>query len=260
VVLGAISFALFFLEAYPLSNQKTLFLSLLSIAVFLIYTLDHLADGWKSKGKSGIHRYDFHFNNRKALLLICVLLLCISGYLIYTNIEIVFIQKGLYLIPLLGVYFLLKLRGYLKGLTKMLMISAIVSYVVVSLYTDGGFFTDFLSMERILMTLIAFMNQLVLEKFEFHENEPVTESDLGTFYELMIKRVGIWIGIFLTISTFLNTSSWRYTLSLLIITIMLWYISNTVWFKTDRRYRFFADFTLVLIWPILKLLMFISTF
>lgn len=142
----------------------------------------------------------------------------------------------------------------------MLMISAIVSYVVVSLYTDGGFFTDILSMERILMTLIAFMNQLVLEKFEFHENEPVTENDLGTFYELMIKRVGIWIGIFLTISTFLNTSSWRYTLSLLLVTIMLWYISNTVWFKTDRRYRFFADFILVLIWPILKLLMFISTF
>ena len=260
MVLGALSFALFFLEAYPMSNQKTLFLSLLSIAVFLIYTLDHLADGWKSKGESGIHRYDFHFNNRKFLLLVCILLLCISGYLIFTNLGLVFIQKGLWLIPILGFYFLLKLRGYLKGLAKMLIISSIVSYVVVSLYTEGGFFTDFLSMERILMTLIAFMNQLVLEKFEFHENEPVNDSDLGTFYQLMIKRVGIWIGIFLTISTFLNSSSWRYTLSLLLIAMMLWFITNTDWFKTDRRYRFFADFTLVLVWPILKLLLFISPF
>jgi len=243
-----------------MSSDKVLFLELLGMAVFLIYTLDHLIDGWKSKGNSGIYRYDFHYNHRGSILFICVALFAFSIYLLLSYRETIFIQHGIWLIPVLCLYFILKFRGNLRGILKMLVISCIVSYVVVSLYSGGGFFSDFLSMERLLMTLIALMNQLVLENYEFHEDENRKEIDHVEFYRSMIKRVFVWTIAFLVISTFLNSASWPFTLSLFIVACLLWYISyKSSWFKINRRYRFFADFALVLVWPLLKLFLVFST-
>lgn len=244
-----------------MSSYKVLFLELLAMAVFLIYTLDHLIDGWKSKGNSGIYRYDFHYKYRRHLIACVLLVLAVSMVLIFKNSDVLFIQRGAWLIPILFLYFVLKLKSVLQGIPKMLVISFIVSYVVTSLYSDGGFFTDFLSMERLIMALIAFMNQLVLEFYEFNENDKIKEIDYVRFYRTMIRRVVIWVIVFLAISTALNYASWPFTLSLFIVTILLWYISHeTSWFKLNRRYRFYADFSLVLVWPLLKIFMFIRQF
>ncbi len=231
------------------------------MTVCIIYTADHLMDGWHLKGNSGIHRYDFHYHYRIPILIIVILLLVVELFFIIKHKEAIFIQNGFWLVPVVISYFFLKFKGYINGIAKMLVISCIVSYVVVSLYSGAGFFADFLSMERIIMTLLAFLNQLVLEYFEFPESNNENDKGYAEFYIILIKRVLLWILIFLVISTSLNFKSWPFTLSLMFASLFLRFICyKTNWFKVNRRYRFFADFALVTVWPILKLLIIVNAF
>jgi len=41
---------------------------ILPVAVWVVYTLDHLTDGFKLKGNSTIYRHSFHYRNRKIII------------------------------------------------------------------------------------------------------------------------------------------------------------------------------------------------
>ena len=72
MVLGCLSCSLFFLEPNPFAGNKNDFLLILMSIVWSIYTADHILDGYKSRGQSGILRYDYHYTYRRSLSLILV--------------------------------------------------------------------------------------------------------------------------------------------------------------------------------------------
>lgn len=94
-----------FLEPNPFEGTKTDFILILVSAVWLIYTADHIMDGYKTKGQSGIFRYDYHYKYRWVLVPICVCLSAIIIWLILKNQSALFVTNGLWLIPLLVVYY-----------------------------------------------------------------------------------------------------------------------------------------------------------
>ncbi len=45
---------------------------ILASSVWVVYTLDHLLDGWKSKGRASIERHNFHYLHRKKILIVAI--------------------------------------------------------------------------------------------------------------------------------------------------------------------------------------------
>ncbi len=258
MVLGCLSTALFFLEPNPFKGTKIDFILILVCAVWIIYTADHIMDGYKTKGQSGIFRYDYHYKYRWALFPICIVISITIGWLVYKNQSALFITNGLWLIPLLVVYYILKINGKLKPLAKMLIISIIVSAVMVSFYHSSNIFIDFFSFENLIMALLVFLNQLVLEHFEYHEEHKELQPDSSDLYMSLAKRVFIWLTIVLSIALILSMlllpNAWPFVASLFLIALFLRIILRYPnRFSQNRRYRFWADFIFALMWPLLKL-------
>jgi len=211
-------------------------------------------DGYRSKGKSGILRYDFNYRYRAVLIPLCLILFSFSLWLIYKNRDEQFIENGIWLGPLLPIYFLLKLTGKFTPLVKMLVISIIVSAVVVSLYSSENIFSDFFGYERLIMMLLGMLNQLVLEHFEYHEEHKALHPASEDMYESIAKRIFIWMTLVLVIVLVLNPFAWMIVLSLFITSLFLrLIIAYQDAFKSNRLYRYWADFSFILMWPLLKL-------
>jgi hypothetical protein len=253
VVFGVVSCALCFLEPQPFVEDKPDFLILLGLSTWIIYTADHILDGFKQKGISGIFRYDFNYRYRWALVGIGLIFSGLIAWLVYLNLEANFVFRGFWLTPILVLYFILKFKGVFSPIAKMLIISVVVSTVVVSFYPEQSIFVKLFGYEQLAIILIAFLNQLVLEHFESHEEHKANQPSISGMYETLSKKVFIWLIVLLGIITFLNIYAWPYTLAMFFTGFLIRYIlAKPLWFSKDRRYRYFADFALVLIWPLLK--------
>lgn len=250
---GCLSCALFFLEPALIIGDNIDFIVILSLSVWVIYTLDHIADGFKETGNSGILRYDFNYKYRVILLVLCLIFSTLIVFLIYKNKAALFVQNGLWLVFVLPLYFFLKLKGFFTPIFKMIVISIVVATVVVLLYNSSNLFTDMLSMEWIIMVLLALLNQLVLEYYECHEGKNITESSSDLFYLSMAKSVFIWMVVFLVISTIQNIHAWPFTASIFLTALFLrLIIAFPTKFQKERAYRYWADFSFILMWPLLK--------
>lgn len=258
-MLACLSCSVFFLEPNPFIYEKLVYLQILAGAVWVIYTTDHIIDGYILKGKSGILRYDLHYKYRYCFISLCSLISVGVLWMIYKNRDTLFFQNGLWLIPVIPVYFILKISGKLKPLIKMIIISLIISTVIVSLYNSQSIISDFFTFERLLMALLVFLNQLVLEHFEFHEDKKVRHQGSEDLYSNLARQIFIWVTVLLIISTALNLNAWPFTFSMFIMALFLRAILHYQnRFRENRLYRYWADFCFVLIWPLFKLSILIS--
>lgn len=69
IICGAMASA-WFASSTLNTNMRTAFWLLLPAAVWVIYSSDHLIDGWKLKEKSANQRHKFHYKNRISLSVI----------------------------------------------------------------------------------------------------------------------------------------------------------------------------------------------
>ncbi len=115
VVIGVLAVSLFASNLLEV-EAKPEWIIILAFATWSFYTIDHLIDGIKSKGKSTIFRHQFHFNN-KTLLATLVIIFGVTSLLLsllFLNFQI--IQVGLLMGLLVLVYFtVLKLFGNKKS-------------------------------------------------------------------------------------------------------------------------------------------------
>ena len=143
-------------------------------------------DGYNHHGKSGIFRYDFNYKYRKFIIPLGAFILIFDSWLSYKNQSALFVNNGLWLTPVIAIYFFLKNKNKIKPLAKMIIVAMVVSAVIVSLYNSTSFLGDFLSYERIIITLIVLLNQLVLEHFEFLEEEKSNQPLEINYYYIII--------------------------------------------------------------------------
>lgn len=109
IVLGAVLFS-YAISLYFLSPVSYSALACLSIAVWLIYTIDHLLDAKKTIGKPSTFRHQFHKQYRKPLVVTAVLLL-MTGVVIAYFLPRIVLYNGLVGMLLTGIYFLLLQRN-----------------------------------------------------------------------------------------------------------------------------------------------------
>ena len=250
ILFACLSCVLFFLEPSPFLMEKLPFIIIVIGIVWSIYTVDHLLDGFKTKGKSGIFRHDFSYTIRFILIPITFCFLGTVCYFIYLSINELYIYQGLWLSPIIPIYFYLKHSNKLKPLNKMLIISALVATVIVNLYYPN--FYDIFKFEWLLMFLLVLLNQLILKHYECNLDDEKLE------FKELANRIFIWILVLLGISTLFNLAALPQTISMLLIALGLKMIlSKTNIFKGNLWYRFGADCIFILLWPLFKLFQFV---
>ena len=142
---------------------------------------------------------------------------------------------------------------------KMGVVSVVIALVMVLLYQEENLLFGMLRLEFLIMFLLVFLNQLVLEYYEVRLGDFTnTTFNLPETYRNLGDRVFIWTCILLGISAILNPFALPNILSLLIVSIGL--KSILIFRKTFQKnelYRFGADFVFVLLWPVYQLFMFV---
>jgi 4-hydroxybenzoate polyprenyltransferase len=105
IVLGAVIFS-YAISLYFQSPISYSALTCLAIAIWLIYTADHLLDAQKTIDKPATFRHQFHKQFRKPLVVMAVLLLLIGAVIAYFLPRVI-LYNGLVGVLLTGIYFLL---------------------------------------------------------------------------------------------------------------------------------------------------------
>lgn len=67
VVLGSLAVGLFAIKLLDVEANSWWWL-ILPVSVWVVYTVDHLLDGFNLKGNSSIYRHNFHFQNRRIII------------------------------------------------------------------------------------------------------------------------------------------------------------------------------------------------
>ena len=73
VVLGSLAVGMFAVKLLDV-NPVLAWWFILPCAVWVVYTLDHLVDGFKRKGASSIYRHRFHYQNRWIIIALILII------------------------------------------------------------------------------------------------------------------------------------------------------------------------------------------
>ena len=151
----------------------------LGIAIWLIYTADHLLDARKASNTIVNPRHDFHRRYEKQVIILAIVIFCVGLYNAF-HLPLNTIYYGVVLIGLSGLYFLY-LR-YSKAQTYKEILAALV-------YT-AGLFTGPMSLISGTNTaimglalhffLLAFANLLILPMFEIDMDEQQGVNSIAT--------------------------------------------------------------------------------
>lgn len=106
IVLGAVSGCYFASRIFDVHPSIFFWITLVS-AVWVIYTSDHILDGFRSKNLFAFETYRFHYKNRIVLISISIVVIIISAVLVFLYLEKKLITYGIYTFILIVVYLLL---------------------------------------------------------------------------------------------------------------------------------------------------------
>ncbi|MGI9541833.1 MAG: hypothetical protein ACR2MX_01165 [Cyclobacteriaceae bacterium] len=251
VVLGACCSALFLASFLNVELPKLILLTL-ALAVWVIYTTDHLIDAYKINKSASSARHAFHQKHFKVMLAVVLLATGIALYLV-TLIPSPTRSWGFYLVGMVLVYFAI--------LTVWKQQSLFFKEVMVALVYTGGIFIGPLTALEVsipfkawlLFTQFAVLAFVNLLEFSFYEQN-IDRSDGQGSIVLKIGRRRtqrvIWIClVLLLLSTgpliigfwqdlaMIKAQALVFLMSLTMASIMLF----KEFFKAKERYRMLGD-------------------
>jgi len=255
VVIGVLAISFFASKLLDV-EAKPIWLLILVLATWSFYTIDHLIDGNKSKGKSTIFRHQFHFNNKIILgtfAIICGVTALILS-LLFLNPQI--IQLGILMGLLVLIYFMvLKFFGNKKllFLQKEIIIASVyvVGIWLAPLVWTGKIPDIFTIAVIIVLFLLAWAEGIMASWFDYendlnekHNSFTVLFGKQNTRRFLIILHILIFIIV--KISVFFVTSNIQF-FAMLILALMnlslLMIILSPKYFTNSNRYRVFGEIT-----------------
>jgi hypothetical protein len=244
VAIGAVICAAFFAKILEVGVWPT-GLTCLGLSVWLIYTADHLIDGYGLKGEASTQRHRFHQKYFSPLVIIFLFILVIDITLV------MFIRKdlftgGLILASLVVVYFLVQRWLYfLKELVGSLLYTAGVLLPMWSFYP--GKFSLFVTGLCGLLFLTAFINMILFSLFDHEYDLSHRHNSIVTSFGARNTRklLPLLFALVLSLAVyllFLEPYRWKQVLIMLTMPVLLLIIFLTPgWFLQWDRYRLVGD-------------------
>jgi len=253
VVVGAIAvgyFASRILEVDP--NPVWWFI--LPSAVWSFYTLDHLIDGFKSKGKTGIYRHRFHFKYQKLLLTLSVFFGLVSLLLSLKFLDHQIIKFGLLLGGLVLTYFL---ALFFWGNKKLLLLQK--ELVIAFVYIFGIWLAPLVWSGQIpetntiliisIFILLAWAEGIMASYFDYENDLKEGHSSFTVLFGKQLSRrflivLHILVFIIIKISIFFISTNLQFAalmiLALMNLTLLLIMLYPD-WFQKNERYRIVGE-------------------
>ncbi len=235
IVIGVVVLLRFFCVQFQVNPGWAVYV-LLGVAVWLIYTADHIRDAEKS-GQSTRERYIFHGKYRKVLVGIAIALLTVIVPLIFFIPVIIFIG-GLALAVFSFIYLLVQHR-LSKVLFKELYVALVYSMGVLMVPMFLSWTFDVIVF--VLLFLLTFVNLLIFSWFERKEDEADGFQSIATQIASinLEKMILLLIALGLSIS-FLSFNIFHiYFLAGFIVYALMFLYSNH--FRKNHLYRAVGD-------------------
>lgn len=235
-------------------NPNPVWWIILPAAVWSFYTIDHLIDGYKSKGVTGIDRHKFHYQHRYKLIILSAVTALSSMILsiIYLNNTIVL--AGLIIGTIVLIYFLLlvRLKNQRSGLLQKEIIIAFVyagGIWLAPLIWSGQFPDKIIVCILLVFLLLAWAEGVMAAYFDFENDLKENHSSFTVYFGKKNSRkflifLHILIFVLILLGAGYSPSSLQ-TTSLIILAIMntcMMSISTFPhFFQQKERYRILGE-------------------
>ncbi len=237
IVIGAVVFSLAIGRYYGVEIPLRIIICL-SIAIWIIYTVDHLLDAKKIKGQPSSYRHQFHQKYRQPLTIIAFLLSIIG------IVNVVYLPAAFIGVGLIGIFFSLI---YFFLLQKKSFWAK--EFYIAIVYTFGIFLAPILLSQQYIQPvkwllipqvfLLVFSNLLIFSWFDFLK-------DKNDGYPSMIIHWGITnaekkINLILAIGVIFNMSviffAFNEATFVIQLLLILMYVLLIMLFKHDSLFR-----------------------
>ncbi|MCD4681946.1 MAG: UbiA family prenyltransferase [Bacteroidales bacterium] len=253
VVIGAILSGAFVVKLLNI-NPGFAWWTILPISVWIIYTIDHLIDGYKLKNKAHTMRHYFHYRFAKQFTIVIACLTFVNLLLIVFFLERQIIVFGLIMSFATGIYFA---GVYFSGNKRSLILQKEIFVALV--YTVGiwggpaALMDYYFSIQQLFFLcvffLIAFSDLLV---FSIYEEENDRNDQHNTFVinfgrKITIRFINIFAAIVFIVYVYhIEISSDLITIfaasilaAMMCVIIVLLYFQN--FFKNRLLYRYIGE-------------------
>ena len=253
VVLGSIAVGIFAIAVLNVQPNPWWWI-ILPVSVWVVYTLDHLLDGFKKKGESTIYRHRFHYRNRVTLGLLVIILGLGTVILsiIFLEREIVF--WGLVLSVFVSIYFgmvyLLDKSRFNHFLKELIIAFVYIAGIFLApLFWNGGLPSYPTLIVILILLLLAWIESVIISYFDF-------ENDLADGFKSftvafgkkgsrkMIITILLFVAVFLVFFIF-QSSDQRLKaamiIELLMSSILLFLILFPENLKKYNRFRWIGE-------------------
>ena len=241
VAIGAMICALFFARLFNVAILPQ-GLASLGIAVWIIYTTDHLLDARRLNQTASTARHRFHQQHFKLLYLLLLIVLLVELILIFFLRKPVF-YGGLWLGVGVGVYVLInRYLMYFKEVAAALLYSTGILLPVFSLKQSSFLLYDQLMIAQFV--LIVLINLILFSWMDYEKDLKDSNRSLITY---LSKRSGAILLTFLFIALALLHT---FTISIYQVATLIFIGMNGVllmlflfqsYFKREERFRFLGD-------------------
>ncbi len=252
VVLGTLAVGFFSVKLLDVKPEPVWWV-VLPLAVWSVYTLDHLLDGFKRKGQSTIFRHSFHYNNRRLLFTMVILAGAASLTLSLLYFSWTIILGGILLGAMIMVYFALLyfLPTGSPLLQKELIIALIymAGILLAPLVWHGGLPSSALTLLFVVMALLAWAEGSLVSWFDFERDRKDGHDSFtgyvgkGNSRKIMIIVLSL-LGIFSVVSFFFTSSSLpkaAFAIECLMSVILLSMALTPAFFARNYRFRWVGE-------------------
>lgn len=244
ITLGSVISSLFLARVMGVEVTSSMMIGL-AIAIWLIYTFDHLRDAYKAKGKAINPRHAFHQKYFNEIAGVAAAVFCFGAY----NLESLpwpTIKLGLILIVFSGLYFAYLILAK-RAINKELFAATVY---VAGIATAPMSQVNTIQMEWLLVLLVfwilAFCNLLIIPLYEFQIDQEDQQDSIVT--RLGVKRVKILLIVLMILCTliiqiygFKTSSLAAYPILLLMVFTLFVLLLKPVYFRYYQLYRILSD-------------------
>ena len=163
VAFGGVVLSASLAQAFGMSLPFTIVLGLF-LAIWLIYSFDHLLDAQKLRESASMRRHKFHFENRKTILIVMMIMMLVGlGNMIFM--PVITLIMGLIVTFFVAFYFFLSWKFKLFLIKEVFIASIYATGVVLGPVSLGGI--DQASLFFIIFQFfgLALLNLLIISNY-----------------------------------------------------------------------------------------------
>ncbi len=262
VVLGSFSTFIFFSRVFQLTPNYWVAIAL-ALAIWIVYTLDHLLDGYILQNELAAKRHFLHFNYKKPLVYILLISLVILAYLsvhipavYYPAIGVLFFATTIHFM----INFMVSSRIKKHFFLKEAFVALVVMLGFVGLPLAGAIpFSlpqNFFYYAIIVFTLNA-SNLMLFSWYDRDGDQQTKTLSIASIYGLRTTGLLVYINLLFSFGCSvalystgtLQTAAFA-TLLAMQLTLCIIFLFP-IYFRSEERYRFYGD--LIYVYPLAAL-------